>query len=474
MAVNGVNGSGDHFDLQADIHEDDPEVAALIHKEKQRQLRGLELIASENFTSKAVTQALGSCLTNKYSEGQPGQRYYGGNEYIDQVEVLCQKRALEAYKLDPAEWGVNVQPYSGSPANFAVYTALVGPSGRIMGLYLPDGGHLSHGFMTANKKISATSVYFESFPYKVNSETGLIDYDELHKNAKLFLPKMIIAGVSCYSRNLDYKRFKEIASENDAYLLADMAHISGLVAAGVVPSPFEYCDIVTTTTHKSLRGPRSGMIFFRRGVRKVNKDGTKVMYDLERKINEAVFPGLQGGPHNHQIAGVAVALRQSMRPEFRAYQEQVIANAKSISKALQDRGYTVVTGGTDNHLILVDLRPNGMDGARAEKVLEDVSIALNKNTCPGDKSALRPSGLRIGTPALTSRNFKEQEFVQVAEFIHRGLVITKEAMQGCGPTLKEFKAKLVEDEAIKSKIAALRTEVENFAVKFPMPGFDDW
>ncbi|XP_056017828.1 serine hydroxymethyltransferase-like [Ostrea edulis] len=468
-----ANGCGDHTDLQAEIAIDDPEMFDLIKQEKDRQMRGLELIASENFASKAVLQCLGSCLTNKYSEGQPGQRYYGGNEIIDKVELLCQKRALQAFGLSPDKWGVNVQPLSGSPANFAVYTGVVGPHGRIMGLHLPDGGHLSHGFMTPTKKISATSLYFESFPYRVSPKTGLIDYDQLHENAKLFLPNMIIAGVSCYSRHLDYKRFREIADENGAYVLADMAHVSGLVAAGIGPSPFEHCDIVTTTTHKTLRGPRSGMIFYRKGVRRV-KNGKEEMYDLEKRINEAVFPGLQGGPHNHQIAGVAVALQQAMKPEFKAYQQQVVKNAQAMCQAFISKGYTIVSGGTDNHLILVDLRPNGMDGARAERVLECASIALNKNTCPGDKSALKPSGLRIGAPALTSRNFQEKDFERVVEFIHKGLEITKEAMQNCGPLLKDFKAKLVEDQVIKSKIDNLRAEVESFALQFPMPGIDNW
>merc|ERR1711976_100691 len=307
-----VNGT-DHWDLQDDISVADPAMAEIIKKEKDRQMRGLEMIASENFASRAVLQALGSCLNNKYSEGQIGQRYYGGNEYIDEMETLTKNRALQVYGLSPEEWGVNVQPLSGSPANFAVYTAIVEPHGRIMGLDLPDGGHLSHGFMTSSKKISATSIFFESMPYRLDPATGLIDYDKLEENARLFKPKMIIAGMSCYSRNLDYKRFRQIADENDAYLLADMAHISGLVAAGVTPSPFKYCDIVTTTTHKTLRGPRSGMIFYRKGVRKVTKSGEKVMFDLERKINDAVFPGLQGGPHNHAIAGVGVALGMALK-----------------------------------------------------------------------------------------------------------------------------------------------------------------
>jgi len=468
-----MNGNGVHYNLCDDISIDDPEMDRLIKAEKNRQLRGLELIASENFASKSVLQALGSCLNNKYSEGQVGQRYYGGNEFIDQVETLTQKRALEAFRLDPAKWGVNVQPLSGSPANFAVYTAVVEPHGRIMGLDLPDGGHLSHGFMTATKKISATSIFFESMPYRLDPATGFIDYDQLEQNARLFKPKMIVAGVSCYSRHLDYERFRKICNENNSYLLADMAHISGLVAAGIVPSPFDHCDIVTTTTHKTLRGPRSGMIFYRKGVRNVDKAGKEIMFDLEKKINEAVFPGLQGGPHNHAIAGVGVALKQALQPEFKVYQEQVVSNSRAMCKALMARGYTIVSGGTDNHLVLLDLRPAGTDGARVEKVLEDMSIAANKNTCPGDKSALRPGGMRLGAPALTSRNMKEADFEKVVEFIHKGITLTLEVQQSCGPTLREFKVKLQEQE-VQDKIAVLRKEVEDFAVDFPMPGFENW
>lgn len=459
--------------LQDDISVDDPEMHDLIKKEKDRQRKHLEMIASENFASKSVLQALGSCLNNKYSEGQPGQRYYGGNEIIDQVELLCQRRALEAFNLDPEKWGVNVQPLSGSPANFAVYTALVEPHGRIMGLYLPDGGHLSHGFMTPTKKVSATSVFFESFPYKLDPATGLINYDELESNAKLFLPTMIIAGISCYSRDLDYKRFKQISDDVGCYLLADMAHVSGLVAAGVAPSPFDYCDVVTSTTHKTLRGPRSGLIFYRKGVRKVLKNGEKVMYNLERKINEAVFPGLQGGPHNHQIAGVAVALKQAMRPEFKEYQKQCVSNAQTMCQCLLDKGYNIVSGGTDNHLVLVDLRNKGIDGARGDKVLEDIGIAVNKNTCPGDKSALKPSGLRLGAPPLTSRTLKNDDIKQVMEFFDEAMVIAIDAHKASGPLLKEFKAKLEEPE-FASKLQNLKQRVEDFAVKFPLPGFDDW
>jgi len=272
-----------------------------------------------------------------------------------------------------------------------------------MGLDLPDGGHLSHGYATLTKKISATSVFFETMPYKVDPKTGLIDYEYLSKTSKLFRPKIIIAGISCYSRNLQYEKFRSICDDVGAILLADMAHVSGLVAAKVVANPFEYADIVTTTTHKSLRGPRAALIFFRRGIKKkqpTTKKGTKEeqveTYDYERKINEAIFPGLQGGPHNNSIAAIGVALKEASSDEFKTYAKQVINNAKQLVQTLQDKGYTFVSGGTDTHLALLDLRPFGLDGAKAEKVLEAVSIAVNKNTCPGDISALKPSGIRLG------------------------------------------------------------------------------
>jgi len=460
--------------LNQNVWDSDPELFELITKEKLRQLHGLEMIASENFTSLPVLQCLSSCLHNKYSEGLPGQRYYGGNEYIDEIEILCQKRALEAYRLDPAEWGVNVQPYSGSPANLAVYTAVVEPHGRIMGLDLPDGGHLTHGFMTATKKISASSIFFESMPYKVDPKTGLIDYDGLAETAKLFKPKLIIAGISCYSRCLDYKRFREIADANGAYLFSDMAHVSGLMAAGIIPSPFEYSDIVSSTTHKTLRGPRAAIIFFRKGVRSVNQAGQKVMYDLENKINQAVFPGLQGGPHNNAIAGIATAFRQAMTPEFKKYQEQVVANARRLSEGLQKCGYKIVTGGTDVHLVLVDLRSAGITGARAEKILEDITIACNKNTVPGDKSALNPSGIRLGTPALTTRGLKEQDIDKVVDFIHRGLQLSKEVVKVSGPKLVDFKRVLQEDNTFVQKVNELCEEVQAFSRTFPMPGYPDY
>nr|ACG44669.1 serine hydroxymethyltransferase [Zea mays] len=459
--------------LNASLADSDPELYDLIKKEKKRQLSGLEMIASENFTTMPVLQCLSTCLHNKYSEGLPGQRYYGGNEFIDEIEVLAQKRALQTYKLDADKWGVNVQPYSGSPGNFAVYTGIVEPHGRIMGLDLPDGGHLTHGFFTPTKKISATSIFFESMPYKVNPDTGLIDYDQLAKSARLFRPKVIIAGVSCYSRPLDYKRFREICDEVGAYLVSDMAHISGLVAAGVTPSPFEYSDVVTTTTHKSLRGPRAGVIFFRKGVRSVNAKGDKIMYDLESRINQAVFPGLQGGPHNNTIAAIATAMKQAATPQFVEYAKQIVANAQRLSDRLQEAGYKVVTGGTEVHMLLVDLRSKGLTGAKGEFILEEINIACNKNTVPGDKSALNPSGIRLGTPALTTRGLKEADIDQVVKLMDDALKLGKEISDKSGPKLVDFKKLCHEDATFSKKIRELKERVAQFSTKFPLPGYDE-
>lgn len=468
--MNGVD-STEHggFPLKKPLSEDDPEIFELIKKEKNRQFCGLELIASENFTSRAVSECLSSCLTNKYSEGMVGQRYYGGNEFIDQVESLCQQRALKAFGLKPEEWGVNVQPYSGSPANFAVYTALVEPHGRIMGLDLPDGGHLTHGFYTATKKVSATSIFFESMPYKINLQTELIDYDKLQETAKLFKPRLIVAGVSCYPRHLDYKRFRQICDENGSLLMADMSHVSGLVAAGITSNPFDYCDVVTSTTHKTLRGPRSGVIFYRRGQKGVDKNGKPIMYDYEDKINQSVFPGLQGGPHNHQIAGIAVAMKQAAEPSFKIYQEQVVKNAQALAAGLDSAGYKIVTGGTDVHLVWLDLRTVKLSGGKGEKILEEVSIACNKNTVPGDKSALNPSGLRLGTPALTTRGMMEDDIKVVVSHIDEALKIALAVQEKSGPKLVDFK-RVLNDEEFQTRITALKEKVESFAMKFPLPG----
>lgn len=460
--------------LNSNVWDSDPELFELMKAEKRRQISSLELIASENFTSLPVLQCMSSSLHNKYSEGLPGARYYGGNEIVDQVEILAQKRALAAYNLDPNEWGVNVQPYSGSPANLAVYTGIVEPHGRIMGLDLPDGGHLTHGFMTATKKISATSIFFESMPYKVDPVSGLIDYVQLAKSALLFKPKVIVAGISCYSRALDYKKFREICDSVGAYLFSDMAHISGLVSAGVTPSPFEYSDVVSTTTHKSLRGPRAGVIFFRKGVRSTNAKGEKIMYDLESRINQAVFPGLQGGPHNNTIAAIATAFKQAKTPEFVQYQKQIVLNAKHMAKELMARGYKIATGGTDVHLVLVDLREFGLSGNKAELLLEEVNIACNKNTVPGDKSAMNPSGFRLGTPAITTRGLVEKDVEQVVDFIDKALKLAKEVSEISGPKLVDFKKVLHENADVKTKVASLKKAVADYSCQFPMPGLPEY
>lgn len=340
-----------------------------------------------------------------------------------------------------------------------------------MGLDLPHGGHLSHGYQTPQRKISAVSTYFETFPYRVNLETGIIDYETLEENALMYRPKVLVAGTSAYCRTIDYKRMREIADMAGCYLMVDMAHISGLIAAGVNDSPFEYADIVTTTTHKSLRGPRGAMIFFRKGVRKQDpKTNKEILYDLEGPINFSVFPGHQGGPHNHTITALAVALKQAQTSEFKQYQEQVIKNAKTLEHEFKRLGYRLVTDGTDNHMVLLDLKPEKLDGARVEAVLERINIACNKNTTPGDKSALTPCGIRIGAPAMTSRGLGEEDFKRIAGYIDTSIKLCKK-IQGELPKeankLKDFKEKVASGQV--QEINDLKKEIAAWASTFPLP-----
>ncbi|KAK7412044.1 hypothetical protein VNO78_03490 [Psophocarpus tetragonolobus] len=453
----------------------DPDIHDIMEKEKKRQFRGIELIASENFVCRAVMEALGSHLTNKYSEGMPGVRYYGGNQYIDEIETLCCERALNAFSLDPKSWGVNVQPYSCTSANFAVYTGLLLPGDRIMGLDTPSGGNTSHGYYTPNgKKVSGASIFFESLPYKVNPQTGYIDYDKLEERALDFRPKILICGGSSYPREWDYARFRHIADKCGAVLLCDMAQISGIIAAKECVNPFDYCDIVTSTTHKSLRGPRGGIIFYRKGT-KPRKRGILLsqghesdQYDFEEKINFAVFPSMQGGPHNNHIAALAIALKQVATPDYKAYMQQVKKNAQALACALLRRKCRLVTGGTDNHLLLWDLRPLGLTGKFYEKVCEACHITLNKIAIFGDNGTIIPGGVRIGTPAMTSRGCLEADFETMADFLIRAAQIASILQREHGK-LQKTTLKGIESNR---DIVELRARVEAFATQFAMPGFD--
>ncbi|OHB14188.1 MAG: hypothetical protein A3G05_01990 [Candidatus Zambryskibacteria bacterium RIFCSPLOWO2_12_FULL_45_14] len=387
------------------------QIEKLIKQEAKRQKSVINLIASENYVSQDVLDALGSELTNKYAEGYSAHRYYGGNEFSDKIENLCKARALKLFKLSPLKWAVNVQALSGSPANLAVYLALVPLSGTIMGMSLTDGGHLTHGH-----KVSATGKFWRTVQYGIDPKTERIDYKSLKKLAEKEKPNIIVAGFTAYPRNVDYKKFREIVDSivhpersRRTYLMVDMSHTAGLVAGGVLPSPFKYADVVTTTTHKTLRGPRSALIFSRIDDR-----------ELYKKIDCAVFPGLQGGPHLNQIASAAVALAEAARPSFKKYAKQVIKNTKVLGEELKKLGWRIVSGGTDTHLLLVDtwMGGKGVSGKEASDKLEKIGIIVNKNTIPGEtRSPMDPSGIRIGTAAETTRGKKEKDMIKIAKKI---------------------------------------------------------
>lgn len=425
-------------------------IFTIIQAEKKRQKEELQMIPSENFASANVMKAVGSCLMNKYAEGYPAKRYYQGNKNMDQVENICRERALKAFGLDKNNWGVNVQPYSGSPANLAVYNALLKPGDKMMGMYLPDGGHLTHGWHLPDKPISITSKIYKSEFYHVDKKTLVFDYDQIEKQAKKFKPQIIISGGTAYPRTINHKRLSQIAKSVGAYYMADIAHEAGLIAAGAHPSPFPYCDVATMTTHKTLRGPRGAMIICRK--------------ELIDKINFSVFPGLQGGPHLHTISGIAVALEELMTLQYKKYAFQVVKNAQALAVALQKGGLQIVSGGTDKHLVLVDLRNVGLTGWVVAWALEKAGIIANRNTVPYDTgSPFYPSGLRFGTPALTTRGMKEKEMQKISAWI---LQIVNYLKDKNLPNDKKTLKQLDQDKFLRQ----LKTQVHAFARKYPLPG----
>jgi len=411
------------------IQKEDPQVYEIIKREEARQKEGIELIASENYVSTAVLTAMGSILTNKYSEGYPGKRYYGGNEIIDQAETLAIERAKALFGAEH----VNVQPLSGSPANLAVYMALLNPGDKVLGFSLDQGGHLSHGH-----PLNFSGKLYTIIPYFVNKETEIIDMDEVEAIAMREKPKMILAGFSAYSRSMDWARFRAIADKCGAFLFADIAHIAGLVAGKQLENPIPFCDVVSTTTHKTLRGPRGAMIMCKE--------------QFASAIDKAVFPGVQGGPHDHINAAKAIAYGEALKPEFAEYSKAVIANARALASALQEKGYRIISGGTDNHLMLVDVfGSKNITGKEAEKALEKVGISINKNMIPFDpRKPLDPSGVRLGTPALTTRGCGLNDMKTIADLIDETLAHR-------------------EDEAA---LAAIGQKVKMFSLKFPVPGIE--
>ena len=413
------------MDLLKNLDVVDTEIQEAINKELSRQRDKLEMIASENIVSKAVMQAQGSVLTNKYAEGYPGKRYYGGCEYVDVVEQLAIDRAK---KLFGAEYA-NVQPHSGAQANTAVYFALLQPGDTILGMNLTDGGHLTHG-----SSVNISGKYFKIIPYGVDKETERIDYDELERLAKEYQPKLIVGGASAYSRVIDFERMAQIAKSVGAYLMVDMAHIAGLVAAGLHPSPVPYADVVTTTTHKTLRGPRGGLILCRDA-------------EFGKQFNKAIFPGIQGGPLMHVVAAKAVAFKEALSDEFKVYQQQVLDNAKALADELVKKGFRIVSGGTDNHLMLVDLRSKNITGKEAQFLLDEIGITANRNTIPFEPlSPFVTSGIRLGTPALTTRGLKEEDIREVADII----------------------ADVIENREDSAVIEAAKAKVQAICKKFPL------
>lgn len=417
----------------------DEEIEALIEAETKRQSEGLEMIPSENHTSTDVLAALGSRLTDKYSEGYPGKRYYGGCEVVDKVENLARDRAKSLFGVDHA----NVQPYSGSPANMAVYFALVDPGDTVMGMALYFGGHMTHGL-----KANFSGTLYNSVQYQTGKD-GFLDYETMAKQVEAEKPKLIFVGATAYPRIFDWNKLREIADLSGAWLIADTSHITGLIVAGEHPSPAGIADVITTTTHKTLRGPRGALILCNGNPSNPLKKAPRTKENLPTLIDRAIIPGLQGGPHNHQTAAIAVALREAATPEFKAYGKQIVKNAKRLADKLNAKGYDLVTGGTDNHLLLIDLTGKKVSGAEAERALGKAGITVNKNTVPFEpRSPFDPSGIRLGTPALTTRGMKESEMDQVAEWIDRAIA---------GHT----------DD---SKLDAVHKEVHEFTRKFPLPG----
>lgn len=411
------------------LKKQDPSIANLIVKEHERQKTSLEMIPSENHCSPAVREALGSVLTDKYAEGYPGKRYYSGLEYYDVLENLCIERAKKLFGVAH----VNVQPYSGSPANAAVYLATCAPGDTIMGMALPMGGHLTHGW-----KVNFSAKFFNAVQYGVDEKTHLINYNEVLALAKKHKPKLIWVGATAYPRSFNFKKFAEIANEVGAYLVADIAHIAGLVVGGAHQNPAPYVDIISTTTHKTLRGPRGGMIM-------VTKKGLKKDPELAKKIDRAIFPGLQGGPHMHQIAGIAVALKEAETAGFKKYAQQIVKNTKALAEELKRYDFNLVSGGSDNHLLLIDLRNKNITGTQAADALEEAGITVNKNSIPYDSAGpFNPSGIRLGTPAITTRGMKEKEMKKIAQWMNE----------------------VINDS---SSIKKVRSEIKKLCQKFPLP-----